>query len=342
MRYQPPIRIEETPAQANGFLPVSSGHRIADQEVAKSLDALKGHGFRRAIRASQMTAALVTEGMQIDEGRFTQELKPRISLGRASARINPCPFKATRGRISKSFFAGCAIAFAFAAQAFAQAPAEPVILDRVVAVVNNQAILASDLDDEIRLSVLDPGGGGLGVLTRERALDQLISRTLIQQQIRDEDMQSVEPSAAEVDARLAEIRREIPACVRQNCASEAGWRAFLAAHGLTAERVLAYLRYRIEILRFIEQRFRQGIQIPPQDIQTYYNETLLPQYAKGEAIPPLDQVAPRIQEILLQQRVNVLFDGWLENLRKQGEIEVLDPSLELPAAQGSPSGGGRQ
>jgi hypothetical protein len=231
---------------------------------------------------------------------------------------------------------------AFATHAFAQAPAEPVILDRVVAVVNNHAILASDIDDEIRLSVLDPGRGGLGILTRERALDQLISRTLIQQQIRDEDMQSVEPSTAEVDARLKEIRNEIPACVRENCATEPGWKAFLAAHGLTQERVLAYSRYRIEILRFIEQRFRQGIQIPQQDIQTYYNETLLPQYAKGESIPPLEQVAPRIQEILLQQRVNVLFDGWLENLRKQGEIEVLDPALELPAAQASPSGGGIQ
>jgi hypothetical protein len=155
-------------------------------------------------------------------------------------------------------------------------------------------------------------------------------------------MQSVEPDAAEVDARLAEIRNQLPACVHKDCASETGWKAFLSAHGLTPERVRSYLRYRIEILRFIEQRFRQGIQIPQQDIKTYYNDTLLPQYAKGEAIPPLDQVAPRIQEILLQRRVNALFDGWLENLRKQGEIEVLDPSLELLTAPSNPSGGGTE
>jgi hypothetical protein len=42
----------------------------------------------------------------------------------------------------------------------------------------------------------------------------------------------------------------------------------------------------------------------------------------------LDQVAPRIQEILLQQQVNAMFDGWLDSLRKQGEVEILDPSLE--------------
>jgi len=210
-----------------------------------------------------------------------------------------------------------------------------MVLDRVVAVVNNHAILSSDLDDEIRLSVLDPGRAGLGVLTRQRALDQLIGRELIQQQMRQEDAQAMEPSQAEVDARLKEIRTELPACVHRNCASDAEWKAFLDAHGLSPERVESYLRYRLEILSFIEQRFRQGIRISPQEIETYYHDTLLPQYTAGEAIPPLDAVAPRIEEILLQQRVNILFDEWLKNLRRQGEVEVLDPALESAEAQGS-------
>ena len=218
-------------------------------------------------------------------------------------------------------------------QTFAQSDktTAPVVLDRVVAVVNNQAILASDIDDEIRLSVLDPGRGGLGILTRTRALDQLIGRALIQQQIRQEDAQAAEPSQFEIDARLVELRKELPACVRENCASDAGWKAFLAAHDLTQERVDDYLRNRVQILRFIEQRFRQGISISSPEIETYYHDTLLPQYAKGEAIPSLDKVSSRIGEILLQQRVNALFDDWLGNLRKQGDVEVLDPSLEAPA-----------
>jgi hypothetical protein len=219
-------------------------------------------------------------------------------------------------------------------------PASTVVLDRVVAVVNNQAILASDVDDEVRLSVLDPGRAGLGVLTRQRAMEQLISRALIQQQVREEDAQAMEPSQTEVDARLAEIRKQVPACVHLNCASEEGWKVFLAARGLTSERVQIYLRRRIQILRFIEERFRQGIRITPEEIETYYRETLLPQYAAGETIPPLAEVAPRIQEILLQRQVNALFDDWLKNLRKQGDVEVLDPSLEVPEAQGGAGKGG--
>jgi hypothetical protein len=226
-----------------------------------------------------------------------------------------------------------------AAQEPAQTSGSPVVLDRVVAVVNNHAILASDLDDEIRLSVLDPGRGGMGALTRQQALEQLIARALIQQQIRQEDETAAEPSQGEVDARLEEIRKELPACVRLNCASDEGWKAFLTTHGLKSERVDSYLRYRLEILRFIEQRFRQGISITPQEIETYYRDTLLPQYTQGEAIPSLDAVSPRIQEILLQQQVNVLFGEWLQNLRKQGDVEVLDPALATPDGQSGTGAG---
>lgn len=207
-------------------------------------------------------------------------------------------------------------------------PANTVVLDRVVAVVNNQAILASDVDDEMRLAVLDPAQAGLGDLTRQRALDQLISRALIQQQIRQEDAQTSEPLQSELDARLKEIRKNLPACVHINCASEEGWKAFLAAHELTPVRVETYLRNRLQVLDFIELRFRQGIRISPEEIETYYRKTLLPQYAAGEAIPPLEAVAPRIEEILLERQVNLLFDEWLKNLRKQGDVEVLDPTLE--------------
>jgi len=239
-----------------------------------------------------------------------------------------------RFALQRAFLCSLAALFACAGATHcaAQAPSQPsaVMLDRVVAVVNNQAILASDLDDELRLAVLDPSRAGQGVFTRQRALEQLIGRALIQQQMRQEDEQAMEPSLAEIDTRVAELRKELPACVRQNCASDAGWKAFLAANSLTPERVQVSIRHRLQILRFIEQRFRQGILISPEEIAAYYHDTLLPQYAAGDAIPALDKVSPRIEEILLQRQVNALFVDWLKNLRKQGDVEVLDPALESP------------
>jgi hypothetical protein len=206
-----------------------------------------------------------------------------------------------------------------------------IVVDRVIALVNRQVILQSDLEDETQLSVLDPTSGNARD-TEQQALDRLISRTLIQQQIQLESIPAAEPTPAEIAARLKEIRTDLPACVRADCASDAGWNAFLAHHELSPARVEKYLRTRLEILSFIELRFRQGIRITPEEIEKYYRETLLPQYPSGQTPPPLQQVSSRIEEILLQQRVNALFDTWLTNLRSQGQIQVLDPSLERPSA----------
>lgn len=207
----------------------------------------------------------------------------------------------------------------------------PVVLDRAVAVVNNRVVLASDIANELRLSVLDSEGGGAKPTARQ-ALDQLISRDLIQQQIRQEEARADEPSSQQIQDRLAALRKELPACVRLNCTTDTGWAAFLKAYGLTQNEVENYLRLQLEILAFIETRFRQGIRISQEEIETYYRYTLLPQYLPGQATPSLDEVAPRISEILLQQQVNVLFDTWLDNLRKQGDVEVLDPALRADAA----------
>jgi hypothetical protein len=206
----------------------------------------------------------------------------------------------------------------------------PVVLDHVVAVVNSRAILASDVNEEMLLSVLEPRGADSATETLQGALQRIISRTLIRQQIRDEDARSIVPTKEEVQARLAELRKLLPVCVRENCSTDVGWRTFLENHGLTQGHVESYLRGRIEILSFIEQRFKQGLSIPQQDIEAYYHNTLVPQYQTGQTVPSLDEVAPRIEEILLQRQVNAMFSSWLDSLRKQGDVEVLDPALESP------------
>lgn len=219
----------------------------------------------------------------------------------------------------------------------AQNAAVPV--DRVVAVVNNQPILLSDVRNEMRLASLEPRGKDEGAPTEQNALDDLISRALIRQQIREQDAQAAEPSPEQVKQRLSGLRRELPECVHLHCSTEAGWQAFLKEHGLSQADVEQYLRMRMEILAFIEDRFRQGIRIPQEDLEKYYRETLLPQYSKGEQPPPLESVAPRIEEILLEQRVNELFGAWLDNLRKQGDVEVLDPALASAANKSNATGG---
>jgi len=223
----------------------------------------------------------------------------------------------------------------------AATPATRVLLDRVVAVVNNRAILASDMDRAMRLSVLEPRTNNEAP-DRRSTLDRLISRSLIQQQMDHEEEEAQAPTNDQVQARILELRSQLPACTRSNCVTDDGWHSFLAANRITIPEVESYLRLRLQFLGFIESRFRSGIHISPEEIQAYYTTTLLPQYPKDQKPPALDSVSQRIQEVLLQEQVNKLFSAWLDNLRKQGDVQIVDPTLEMPANQASQSGGGNE
>jgi peptidyl-prolyl cis-trans isomerase SurA len=220
----------------------------------------------------------------------------------------------------------------------AQQADAPVVLDQVVAVVNNHAILSSDVDAAMRLSVLEPAEGANAKPDRKSALDELISRELIEEQMTPEEKNAAEPTAGTFNERLTQLRQDLPACARYHCATNQGWDGFLAAKGLTEDEAQKYLRLRLSLLSFIENRFRQGIRISQEEIEDYYRNTLVPQYGAGQEAPPLAEVSPRIEEILLQQQVDQLFSAWLDNLRKQGDVEILDPTL-APESQTAGSGG---
>jgi peptidyl-prolyl cis-trans isomerase SurA len=206
-----------------------------------------------------------------------------------------------------------------------------VQLDSVVAVVNSAVILSSDLEFEMRVFRLLPIGDR-GDFTPEKALQRLTTRALIEQQILLEDPHGLDVSPKDLEDSLAELRQNIPDCRHRDCASAEGWRAYLATLGLTPERVADYWAHRMAVLRFIEVRFRSGNRVTPEEIQKYYQESLVPKYAKPEDAPPLDKVSQRIQEILLQQKVNALLNDWLKSLQDQGQVEILDPALKAASA----------
>ena len=79
------------------------------------------------------------------------------------------------------------------------------------------------------------------------------------------------------------------------------------------------------ILSFIQSRFGSGVGITPAEIEDYYNKSLLPQLHE-EKPPPLATVSTRIEEILLQQRVSSLLLEWLQSLKSEGSVSILDPA----------------
>lgn len=209
-------------------------------------------------------------------------------------------------------------------------PVEGVEVDRVVAIVNGDLILDSDVDLERRFAALLPYGEASGPYNRDAAIERLINRDLILQQMRLQQGDEITRKAAAED--LADLRNSIPVCKKYRCGTKDGWERFLATEGFTPESLLRLWRRRMEVLAFIELRFRTGITISPAQIARYYRRTLLPQYAALRVTPPpLNQISSRIQQVLLEQQISGLLDDWLKSLRAQGNVVVLDHRGPSPA-----------
>ena len=202
-------------------------------------------------------------------------------------------------------------------------------IDRIVVVVDKGIILASEWEQSVRYEALLEGKD-LRLVTaadRLRTLDRLIDQELLRQQIASTTYQAA--SAEEVAAKVNDVRRQLlPG------ADDATWRATLARYGLDEEDVRERVATQLDILRFIEARFRPSIRIDRRTVEAYYKNTYVPQMqARGAQSPPLAQASAGIEEVLVQQRIDDLLNAYLKNLRTQVRIRRLDEGTSTKEAQ---------
>ena len=158
---------------------------------------------------------------------------------------------------------------------------QPVVLDSVIAVINGDVLLRSDLQTEMELAALEPLSLPAGKNFERRAARRLINRTLILQQMQSQGMvKDITDEAVQKD--LDSLREQLPDCRKSDCKTEAGWEKFLAQHNLTPTEVTERWRQRMQILSFIDTRFRAGVRISKPDIQEYYNKTLVAGVQEGK------------------------------------------------------------
>lgn len=202
---------------------------------------------------------------------------------------------------------------------------KPVVLDSVIAIVNGDVLLQSDVEEERRFDALEPVSTGGN--TNVNAAEHLITRTLILQQMKLQDQSGSNISAAELSKFIADLKKQLPGCMPVRCVSDAGWASYLAERGLSPAEVADRWQQRLVILNYVNLRFRTGARIPSQQVQDYYDKTLVPQFAAKHQKPPaLKALKPRIEEILLQEAVTKQVDEWESTLRQDGSVQILVPA----------------
>src|SRR5579872_2291537 len=205
------------------------------------------------------------------------------------------------------------------------------LLDRIAATVNSQVILQSDWDDEVRFETFMSGRKPEDVTAEQRkaALDRLIDQSLLRQQMRTE----LKPAGADV------VKKEIDDLKREQLREHPGqsWETTLSRYQLTNKIVEDHVAAELEQFQMVDSRFRPSIQISTAEIERYYREQIVPNLPGSDPLA-LNDAAPKIKEILIQEKINQLLNSWLETLRSQAQIQLPsgDHSSDLqPSAQGT-------
>jgi len=220
---------------------------------------------------------------------------------------------------TRSLMTGRLVGFVFSFSALCLLlPAE--IIDRIVITVANQVITGSQIDEEIRVTAfLNREKVDLSADARKQAANRLIEQALIKHEL---DLSRYPlPELSDANPSLDTLRAMYT--------SGAAFQAALQDYGITQDELLRRLWWQLTLLRFIEYRFRPGIQIPDSDVQAYYRQQVSEWKQKGtKAIPTFEEARAQIDEILTQKRIDEALDQWIKDTRRQLTITYHDPALE--------------
>ena len=210
------------------------------------------------------------------------------------------------------------------------------VIDGVIATVNRKPILQSEWDDAVRYEAFMQQKPLRAVTEADRvsALERLIDRRLLESQMADASRFA--PSRDEVRVSLARLREQIP-----GAKGDQAWQKMLSSYALKERDIEAGLRSETQMMNFIEVRLRPSVHVQPEEVEAYYRAQVLPDMEKvGVKVVTLQELEPRIREVLVQQHIDQLLDTWLHNLRQQTPIHSSIPLPARSSAAGREAEGG--
>jgi peptidyl-prolyl cis-trans isomerase SurA len=188
------------------------------------------------------------------------------------------------------------------------------IIDRIAVTLDNQVITQSEITLEIRLAALLNGDPpDFSPAAKRKAADRLIEQKLIRREMLVG--RYAQPSPEEVGPMLQQIQA-------QRFHSAEQYRQALAKYGISEDDLKGHLSWQLSLLRFIDIRFRPGVQVTDDEIRAYFDQRL-PEL--GTEAPAgkvsFDEVRDQVRRILTSQGEDKQLDDWLAETRKRTRLE---------------------
>jgi hypothetical protein len=184
------------------------------------------------------------------------------------------------------------------------------ILDRIVARVENEIILLSDVQALDRYQQLVDGKTETPGQILDRLIDQWIVRT-------EADVAHFpHPSDADLERGVSRLR--------ESFASAEEFAARKKQSGLDDAELRRIVGSQLYLSNYLDSRFRPSVQIDGKAIEDFYQKAVLPvAKSRGQEPPTLEAARDSIQEALIQQGINEQADRWLKESRLRLHIEKL-------------------
>jgi hypothetical protein len=182
------------------------------------------------------------------------------------------------------------------------------VVDRIVARVDNDIILMSDVQELQRYQELVNGKSESESAILDRLIDQWVVRS-------EADLaQFPKPTEAEIDRGVSRDVKSFP--------SPEEYEARKKQSGLSDAEVRKMVASQLYLGNYLDSRFRPSAQVDEKAIEGFYNNAVVPTAkAHGQQPPTLDAAHDTIQEALVQNDINDQAARWLKESRERLHIQ---------------------
>jgi hypothetical protein len=178
------------------------------------------------------------------------------------------------------------------------ASAQPLLLDRVLAVVEGTPITLTAVRAAMGLGIADAP-------SEQDALEQVIDRQLLLHEV--QRFPPPEPPAAEVDAEAARLL------------ARPGVQALMQSTGIDDRRVREIARETLRIRGYLEQRFGTTVQVSDVEVDRYYRDHR-DEFLRNGLLIPFPEAEPVARERASAERLASMIAQWMTELRTRAAI----------------------
>jgi parvulin-like peptidyl-prolyl isomerase len=184
------------------------------------------------------------------------------------------------------------------------------IVDRIVARVEDDVILLSEVQELSRYQQLLDGKSESDAQILDRLIDQWIART------EAETARFPRPADADVQRNVERLKKSF--------ASPEEYEARKKESGLTDGEIRTMAFAQLYLSNYLDSRFRPSVQIDPKAVEDYYQKGVVARAKdRGQEPPTFEAARDDIQEFLVQEGINDEADRWLKESRSRLHVENL-------------------